>query len=162
MVYRRLAVTIVADMNVITAEITVINSTSHPSLCPYRVSQNTYGVKTYHVYNRRRAINNNNGPTRRGAGPLSSSLALRRDHFPTPRPRPFVCAHVMRTWTCACAILRANTISRYSREAATGCNKCVAASPRPPCNRPQQQALRRMEYDYQHNGIYTYIQCRRK
>ena len=39
-VYRRLAVTIVADLNVVVAEITVMSSTSHPSLCPHRVSQN--------------------------------------------------------------------------------------------------------------------------
>ena len=58
-VYRLLAVIIVADLNVITAEITVMSSTSLPSLCPHRVSQNIYGVKTHHVYNRRRAINNN-------------------------------------------------------------------------------------------------------
>ena len=53
------------------------------------------------------------------------------DHFPTPRPRPFVCAHVTRTWTCACAILRPNTISRYSRQAATGCNKSATSSTSP-------------------------------
>ena len=58
-VYRRLAVTFVADLNVITAEITVKSSTSHLSLSPHRVSQYIYGVKTDHVYNRRRAINNN-------------------------------------------------------------------------------------------------------
>ena len=49
-VCRRLAVTIVADLNVVVAEITVMSSTSHPSLCPYRVSQNIYGVKTYYIY----------------------------------------------------------------------------------------------------------------
>ena len=41
-VYRRLAVTVVADVNVIVAEITVMSSTSHPSLSPHRVSQNIY------------------------------------------------------------------------------------------------------------------------
>ena len=39
-VYRRLAVTIVADLNVIVAEITVVSITSHLSLSPHRVSQN--------------------------------------------------------------------------------------------------------------------------
>ena len=41
-VYWRLAVTIVADLNVVVAEITVMSSTSHPSLSPHRVSQNIY------------------------------------------------------------------------------------------------------------------------
>ena len=41
-VCRRLAVTIVADLNVVVAEITVMSSTSHPSLCPLR--------KTYYLY----------------------------------------------------------------------------------------------------------------
>ena len=50
-VYRRLAVTIVADLNVVVAEITVMSSTSHPSLSSYRVSENRYGVKTYYIYN---------------------------------------------------------------------------------------------------------------
>ena len=48
-VYRRLAVAIVADLNVIVAEITVMGSASHPSLSPHRVFQNIYGVKTYHI-----------------------------------------------------------------------------------------------------------------
>ena len=47
--YRRLAVTIIADLNVVVAEITVMSSASHPSLSPHRVSQNIYGVKTYYI-----------------------------------------------------------------------------------------------------------------
>ena len=54
-VYRRLAVTVVADLNVIFAEITGISSTGHPSLSPHRVSQNIHGVKTENVCNRGRA-----------------------------------------------------------------------------------------------------------
>ena len=61
-VYRRLAFTIVADLNVIVAEITVMSSTGHPSLCPHRVSQNIYGVKTYYTHNRRRAVDNGAEP----------------------------------------------------------------------------------------------------
>ena len=56
-VYRQLAVTIVADLNVIVAEITVMSSAGHPSLCPHRVSQNIYVeiwgqklLKTYYIY----------------------------------------------------------------------------------------------------------------
>ena len=41
-VHRRLAVTIVADLNVFVAEITVMSSTSHLCLCPHRASQNIY------------------------------------------------------------------------------------------------------------------------
>ena len=41
-VCRRLAVTIVADLNVVVAEITVMSSASHLSLSPHRVSQYIY------------------------------------------------------------------------------------------------------------------------
>ena len=64
-VYRRLAVTIVADLNVVVAEITVMSSTSHPSLSPHRVSQNIYveiwsqNILYIYIYDRRRAVDNN-------------------------------------------------------------------------------------------------------
>ena len=64
-VYRRLAVTIVADLNVVVAEITVMSSASHPSLSPHRVSvfpkyicrkMESKHIIFIYIYDRRRAI----------------------------------------------------------------------------------------------------------
>ena len=52
-IYRRLAATLVADLNVIIAEITVMSSTSHPSFILFPVC---LGSKHTYTSNRRRAI----------------------------------------------------------------------------------------------------------
>ena len=49
-VYRLFAVTIVADLNVAVAELTVMSRASHLSLSPHRVSKNIYVDIYIYIY----------------------------------------------------------------------------------------------------------------